>query len=1020
MAEETTIKPENVVTAEAPRSSLSAADIVGPYQRLSQSLNKLGDSLEDMAVPLAERAGAQAVTRDADGNIQVEHMPIFGRAGDAYARAVRVAALAEGEGAAKRADIALREKYRDDPYCYQKAAQGYKEQTVKQYTAAAGPEVGNAVGQAIDNTTTMTFRGLLNEKERLDLARAETRIKAGREDAANEMKQLSFAGASTEPGSAFDLAHKKYEMLSDELEHNPRLAYTPEERASDAGRLESEIGAQRYLHHVDQTYKTAGRDAAVEDASDVLTNPAYKFLTEGQRQTYYNHAMTEIRTNHAVEQQDIGMAHNALNELKDRRAKGEYVSPDEIWAARKTFEKLNNQAGVLAVDNAFKRGDLYDDFGKQPLADQITQRHALAGASMARDMYQYLIDRGEKPEHAAGMVANAVMESSLRPTAFNPAGGGQGAVGFFQVRGERLAQLKAYAASQGKGYLDPRVQMDFALRELATTERVAGGLLRATTTPEEAARVFSLAFERGEGRDTAQRMALARSLYEGKSVDGSGGPGTRSWELANKDATIKTSATELLKDVQKDFANGEINYSRRKDLMTIADAARETDNIDLGAKAERLANIMDYVERVRTLPLDQQAGLETEVRRQMAAGTAFEGADYVLKALEAKTKAIQEGLDKNPIATWTANNPDKAKTLSPLDFSNPQQAAVGLAQRAQIAQIAAHQWGVSPRSALDETDVDRVKAALASPDLAVKAQVWGVLATLPEENRDPTFEKIAKGDPNARAEAGAGSMMATAPQVAKEIMAGLQIMGSKDNVNKQFEPTSRGEGFEADLASKFPSTAFDSETRTEPAGNYATMAQMIKALYTHRAAQSNTPQYNSKLLDQAIHDVTGGLVTLNGVKTLPPARDVSQVEFDGRMAGITDTDLAGVTDQNGRQVTANFLRGQGHLEAIGPGRYLVNFAGPGEKPIYAYSGWGEDTPGAVQRFVLDLSGRKPIGPQLTQPYYPSMLSVEGVAAPNVTAPPGGAYLRNIIGRQNIREIQRGDQPETPSYGGVRG
>ena len=57
MAEETTIKPENVVTAEAPRSSLSAADIVGPYQRLSQSLNKLGDSLEDMAVPLAERAG---------------------------------------------------------------------------------------------------------------------------------------------------------------------------------------------------------------------------------------------------------------------------------------------------------------------------------------------------------------------------------------------------------------------------------------------------------------------------------------------------------------------------------------------------------------------------------------------------------------------------------------------------------------------------------------------------------------------------------------------------------------------------------------------------------------------------------------------------------------------------------------------------------------------------------------------------------------------------------------------------
>jgi hypothetical protein len=1019
MAEETTIRPEQVVTSEAPRSQLSAGDIVGPYQRLANSLDKLGAGLEDMAMPLAERAGTQAVTRDADGNIQVEHAPIFGKAGDAYARAVRVAALAEGEGAAKRADIELREKYRDNPKGYQNAAQAYKDATVKQYTAAAGPEVGNAVGQAIDNTTTMTFRGLLNEKERLDLARSESCIKAGREDAANEMKQLSRANAPTGPGTAFDLAHQKYETLSNELAGNPRLAYTEEERASDAGKLQSEIGAQRYLYHVDQTYKKAGYEAAVDDASDILTNPAYKFLTEQQREAYHSHAMTEIRANYAVQQQDLGAAHNALNILKDRQVRGETISPDEVWQVRNSFEKLNNPAGVLAVDNAFKHADLHDDYGRQRLADQTTQRHALAGASMARDMYQYLISQGEKPEHAAGMVASAVFESSLHPTAFNPAGGGQGAVGFFQWRGERLAQLKAYAASQGKGYLDPQVQMEFARRELATTERVAGGLLRATTTPEEAARVFSLAYERGEGRDTAQRMALARSLYEGKSVDGSGGPGARSWELANKDATIKTSATELLKDVQKDFAGGNINYSRRKDLMDIADAARETNNIDLGAKAERLANVMDYVERARTLPLDQQVGLETEVRRQMAAGTAFEGADYVLKALEAKTKAIQEGLDKNPIATWTANNPDKAKTLSPLDFSTPQTAAVGLAQRAQIAQLAAHQWGVPPRSVLDETDVDRVKAALASPDLAVKASIWSVLATIPEENRNATFEKIAKGDPNARAEAGAGAMMATDPEMAKSIMAGLQIMGSKDNVNKQFEPTSRGQGFESDLASKFPSTAFDSETRTEPEGNYATMGQMIKARYTYLAAHSNTTEYNSKLLDQAINDVTGGQVSQAGVKTIAPERGMPQAQFDGVMSNITDTDLAGVTDQNGRQVSANFLRSQGHLEAIGPGRYLVNFGGPGEKPIYAYFGFG-DTPGGVQRFVLDLSGRKPIGPQLAQPYYPSMLSVEGVPTPNVMAPPGGAYLRGLLGAPGRRELRGGDQPETPSYGGVRG
>src|SRR5215469_3578143 len=369
MAEETTIRPEPVVTSEAPRSQLTTGDIVGPYERLARSFDKLGQGLEDMAVPLAEKAGAQAVTRDAQGNIQVEpHWPMFGRAGDAYARAVRMAAMAEGEGAAKRADIELREKYRDDPQGYQNAAQAYKDATVKQYTAAAGPEVGNSVGQAIDNTTTMTYRGLLNEKERLDLQRAETRIKAGREDAANEMKQLARANAPTGPGTAFDLAHQKYQTLSDELAGNPRLAYSREEQASDAGKLESEIGAQRYLYHVDQTYKKSGYEAAVEDANDVLTNPAYKFLTDGQRQTYYNHAISEIRFNHAQQQQDIGAANNAFNELKDRKVRGEYISQDEIWAARNTFEKLGDTSGVLKVDNTFKHADLHDDFGKQPLA----------------------------------------------------------------------------------------------------------------------------------------------------------------------------------------------------------------------------------------------------------------------------------------------------------------------------------------------------------------------------------------------------------------------------------------------------------------------------------------------------------------------------------------------------------------------------------------------------------------------------------------------------------------------------
>src|SRR6185437_13881339 len=78
-----------VETSEAPRSALSAGQIAQPYAELASALDKTSENLDKVAVPLAERAGAEAVTRGPDGSIQVEHMPIFGLAGADYARAMK-------------------------------------------------------------------------------------------------------------------------------------------------------------------------------------------------------------------------------------------------------------------------------------------------------------------------------------------------------------------------------------------------------------------------------------------------------------------------------------------------------------------------------------------------------------------------------------------------------------------------------------------------------------------------------------------------------------------------------------------------------------------------------------------------------------------------------------------------------------------------------------------------------------------------------------------------------------------
>jgi hypothetical protein len=57
------------------------------YQRLGEGQKALGAGLEDAAVPFAEQAGRNSVTRNADGTVTAQPSFIVGKAGDAYAAA---------------------------------------------------------------------------------------------------------------------------------------------------------------------------------------------------------------------------------------------------------------------------------------------------------------------------------------------------------------------------------------------------------------------------------------------------------------------------------------------------------------------------------------------------------------------------------------------------------------------------------------------------------------------------------------------------------------------------------------------------------------------------------------------------------------------------------------------------------------------------------------------------------------------------------------------------------------------
>jgi hypothetical protein len=951
---------EKIVTSEAPQSRLSGADIAQPYESLARGLDKLGQGLEAVSIPAAEQAGAKAVTRDDQGNIQVEKAPIFGPAGEAYARAVKVGALAEADGAAQRADIELRTKFRDDPQGYLTAADSFKRKQIEQMTNAAGPEVGTALGRVIDRTTTQTYKGLLNEKESLDLKKADGAITAQINSATDDAVALARQGVDMNSPDMKGLLGK-YTTLLDEKLQNPRLAYTKEQHDLDIAQFQGELAGARNLYHVDQVYKQQGYQPAVDAAKDVLTNPDYK-LTQAQRQGFFSHAMGEIRANEAIRHQDIGEARTAFRELSTAASLGQRIQPDEVESVRQAFKAANYPAGIAMVDAAFAHKDLHDDFGRMPLDQQTQELNSIRGAAAAKSAYQFFTGKGYTSEQAAGIVGNLAHESGVNPLAVGDSGT---SAGLAQFHNERLTALRQYAASVGKPAGDFQTQLEFIDRELHGPEAATLAKLQGARTPEEAAQAF-INYERPAGYTPqnpagglgyVQRQALARSVFAGQATDGSGGPGVNSWLIANRTAAESTAATKEWKQVMDDWSSGKGGGPSNDQVTKVLDAARATNNIDLQAKIARDMDVIDKVQRISQLPVAQQASLELELRRQQAAGTATPGAELVEKQLQAKTQAIQKGLESDPVATTVANFPDKFKTPAPLDFAHPDNLIAGLKMRAQIAQTGAANWQTGPLSALDSQEVAQAKVALANPDPAVKAGIYGAIAQLPEETRNATLAAIGKDSPQMMVGAAAGGMMKTAPEIGASIFRGQSAIA----LDKGYIPAKGAEAtaFDQEFDKRVPASTFGLAARTDTAGPYAVAQGMVKARYADLSAQAadTSGKLDKDRLQRAVDDVTGGVLEHNGGKLIAPQRGMPQAIFDKTMYGLTDTDLAGVSTLNGEKVDANYLRNAATLESVGDGRYYVKLGNDPMRPVYAYQGANTEAP---TKFMLDLRNR-PLG-----------------------------------------------------------
>jgi hypothetical protein len=955
--------PNNVPQVRAPESRVSPSDIAQPYQEMAQNLDKAAGVLNTASVAIAKNAGLKAVTRDADGNVQIENPPLIGDAAIAFHQAVKVAAVADGEGELKRRDIAMRQEFRDDSDGYVIAAEKYKKDTVAQYDKAAGADVGMTLGKIIDGQTTLTYRGLLNEHEKLTMQRADASIQAGITSATDDLTAMARGGVTS--GQAWDAAKDKITALTQQRVNNPRLAYPPEQAQFDLDHIDSTLKANGFLYHIDQVYKDqdpekGGARGALEQAKSILTDRSIK-LSEPQREQFYHKAVSEIRANEAIRKQDIGEARASFNELTLASAAGARVEPFQVEQVASAFRSAGDPGGAARVYSSFIRKPLNDDFGRQPLSQQTQQLTALQGANAAAAAHSFFIGKGYSPEASAGIVGHLPHESGMNPAAVGDSGTSGGLA---QWHNERLTALKSFAAAKGKPATDFQTQLEFIDHELHTTETGTLAKLQAAKTPEEAAHAF-MDFERPQGWTPQNpqgglgyqsRVGMARQIYNGKPGDTSMGPAGSAWLAANRSSAVDDAATAQWKTVMSDYTK----EGTRPSLKTVNDivmAARATGNAPLLDAIADGAQRMDLSGEFSRTSLPSQHATLTSMETAGAAGGLSPGSAAMMKDLQKRNAAITKGLDDNPISTTVTNFPDKMKPLPPLDFKDDQALVAGIRARGGIAQFARQNWDTGPLSALDSAEVAQVQGMLANPDPAVKGKVFNALSALPEDIRNATLAKIGGGRPDLMVSVAAGSMMKGAPDIGSSIIRGQTAIA----MDKGYVPAKGSEAtaFDQKFDEHIPASTFGLAARTDVSGPYAVAQGMVKARYADLSAQSadTSGKLNADRLTQAVNDVTGGVLDHNGGKLIAPVRGMPQPIFDRTMAGITDGDLAGVSTLNGEKVDANYLRNNATLESVGDGRYYVKLGKDPLKPVYAYQGAATEAP---QKFMLDLRNR-PLG-----------------------------------------------------------
>ena len=391
-------------------------------RELAGTLAKSSDEANQVAQLFAKQAGYQAVTRDAEGNLVVAKAPIVGDAAVAYHSAVKYTALSLGESEAKQGDIALSQKYQNDPDGYLEAAQSFRNKKVQEFSQVVGPDVGVALGSTIDETTAQSYKFLVRQNQARIASDFDAATKANMESTKQDLLSLLASGGAGTP-EAQKLVNKYIGIQKQRID-NPVLGEPAAVGALNLKKFDMEVGGATFQSGINRILKdpNGGVQAAMQAVESVKNDgsmsPAQRiynytqgqdtikeYLQNQQRKAVLDEKAQKNRDNAFETQviQDSATGNPQITENDIKTAPG--ISPESkmrmlAWQKRDGMPEPMARVSQTNATDLFRKMNLPDD-DPQHINSLSPIRTAYVNGQLTRTDEQWLEQRfleGRSPD----------------------------------------------------------------------------------------------------------------------------------------------------------------------------------------------------------------------------------------------------------------------------------------------------------------------------------------------------------------------------------------------------------------------------------------------------------------------------------------------------------------------------------------------------------------------------------------------------------------------------------------------